>query len=62
MNKVAMENVRNDLYCKMNDYKNNKEQAIEEARCLSQIEMYEDMSNLYKWLLGKVEDLINEKL
>ena len=57
MNKVAIENVRNHLFVKGTNFRDARNQAIEEKRIPSQIEMYDDMYRMYLELL----ELFNTK-
>jgi hypothetical protein len=54
MNKVALENVKEDLFVKKNRYKVAELEAIKENRIQSQIDMYHDMSELYNRLLSQL--------
>jgi hypothetical protein len=56
MNRVALENVKADLLIKKNRLKDAELEAIKENRIPSQIEMYHDMSELYKGLLESLEN------
>lgn len=56
MNRAALENVKTDLLIKKNRFKDAELEAIKEKRILSQIEMYHDMSELYKELLESLEN------
>jgi len=51
MNKVAIENVRNHLFIKAINFRDARNEAINENRVLSQIEMYDDMHKMYSELL-----------
>ena len=54
LNKLAIENVKNHIICKMNEMKKAEEQAIKDGRTQSQIDMYHDEFCLWAGFLTQL--------